>query len=74
MSVRFLCNDVTLLFRRELYASASIVPAPLCQGLNLGLPDDPVMIVAMASGLSMRLLALRFDWRMPRLFYTEALH
>jgi uncharacterized membrane protein YeiH len=30
--------------------------------------------VAMASGLAMRLLALRFDWHMPKFVYTEALH
>ena len=70
-----LCNEVPLLFRRELYASVSIVTGALyVTGLNLGLPHDPVMLVAMALGLAMRLLALRFDWHMPRFVYTEALH
>jgi uncharacterized membrane protein YeiH len=70
-----LCNDIPLLFRRELYASVSIVTGGFyVTGLNLGLPHDPVMIVAMALGLAMRILALRFDWHMPKFVYTEALH
>ena len=70
-----LCNDVPLLFRKELYASVSIVTGVLyLAGLGVGLPHDPVMIVAMALGLAMRLLALRFDWHMPKFVYTEALH
>jgi uncharacterized membrane protein YeiH len=70
-----LCNDIPLLFRRELYASVSIVTGTLyVTGLGLGLPHDPVMIVAMALGLAMRLLALRFGWHMPKFVYSEALH
>jgi uncharacterized membrane protein YeiH len=70
-----LCNDIPLLFRRELYASVSIVTGGLyVTGLKLGLPHDPVMFVTMALGLAMRLLALRFDWHMPKFVYTEALH
>jgi uncharacterized membrane protein YeiH len=68
-----LCNDIPLLFRRELYASVSIVTSALYVA-GLGLPHDPVMIAAMALGLAMRLLALRFDWHMPKFVYTEALH
>lgn len=70
-----LCNDVPLLFRRELYASVSIVTGALyLAGLGAGLPHAPVMIAAMALGLAMRLLALRFDWHMPKFVYSEALH
>jgi uncharacterized membrane protein YeiH len=70
-----LCNDIPLLFRRELYASVSIVTGALyVSGLGVGLPHHPVMIAAMALGLAMRLLALRFGWHMPKFVYTEALH
>jgi len=70
-----LCNEVPLLVRRELYASVSIVTGGLYVGeLHLGLAHDPTMIVAMAAGLTIRLLALRFGWHMPKFVYVEALH
>ncbi|WGF87053.1 trimeric intracellular cation channel family protein [Marinivivus vitaminiproducens] len=70
-----LCNDVPLLFRSELYASVSVVAGCLyVGGLHLGLPHDPVMAVAMAAGLLLRLLAIRFGWNMPRFVYTRDLH
>jgi uncharacterized membrane protein YeiH len=70
-----LCNDVPLLFRSELYASVSVVAGALyVGGLRVGLPHDPVMIVAMAAGLALRLLAIRYGWNMPRFVYTRDLH
>lgn len=70
-----LCNDVPLLFRSELYASVSVVVGCLyVAGLELGLPHDPVMAFAMAAGLSLRLLAIRFGLNMPRFIYTRDLH
>jgi uncharacterized membrane protein YeiH len=70
-----LCNDIPLLFRAELYASVSIVTGAIyVSGLRLGLAHDPVLIAAMAFGLTMRMLALRFNWHMPKFVYTEALH
>ena len=70
-----LCNDVPLLFRSELYASVSVVAGALyVGGLRAGLPHDPVMIVAMAAGLALRLLAIRYGWNMPRFVYTRDLH
>jgi len=70
-----LCNEVPLLFRRELYASVSVVTgAAYVAGLQLDLPHDPVMFGALALGLTLRLLALRYDWHMPQFVYTEKLH
>jgi uncharacterized membrane protein YeiH len=70
-----LCNDVPLLFRSELYASVSVIAGALYVGdLRAGLPHDPVMIVAMAAGLALRLLAIRYGWNMPRFVYTRDLH
>ncbi len=70
-----LCNEIPLLFRKELYASVSIVTGALyVGGLKLGLDHDLVMFAAMAVGLSLRLLALRFNWNMPRFVYTKDLH
>ena len=70
-----LCNDIPLLFRSELYASVSVAAGALyVGGLRAGLPHDPVMIVAMAAGLALRLLAIRYGWNMPRFVYTRDLH
>ena len=70
-----LCNDVPLLFRGELYASVSVVAGALyVGGIRAGLPHDPVMVVAMAAGLALRLLAIRYSWNMPRFVYTRDLH
>jgi len=70
-----LCNDIPLLFRSELYASVSIVTGVLfVVGQNTTLPHDVVMFAAMAIGLTMRVLALRYNWNMPKFVYTKELH
>lgn len=70
-----LCNEIPLLFRSELYASVSVVTGGVyVSGLSLNLPHDVVMFAAMALGLAMRLLALRFNWHMPKFVYTQELH
>ncbi len=70
-----LCNDVPLLLRSELYASVSIVTGGLyVAGLALNLPPNWVTLGAMAAGLALRLLALRFGWNMPRFVYSNEPH
>jgi uncharacterized membrane protein YeiH len=70
-----LCNDIPLLFRSELYASVSVVAGALyVGGLAAQLPHDGVMIAAMAAGLALRLLAIRYGWNMPKFVYTRDLH
>lgn len=65
-----LCNTIPLLFRAELYATVSIVTGMLyVGGETLGLNHDIVMGVAMAIGLTLRLLAIRFSWGMPKFVY-----
>jgi uncharacterized membrane protein YeiH len=60
-----------LLFRAELYATVSIVTGVLYVGGEaLGLSHDIVMGIAMAIGLSLRLLAIRFSWGMPKFIYS----
>lgn len=54
-----LCNEVPLLFRKELYASVSVVTGALYLGAQaLGLPANAAVPIALAVGLALRLLAL----------------
>lgn len=70
-----LCNDIPLLFRAELYATVSIITGAIyVTGQWAGLDHDMVMIVALALGLALRLLALRFGWSMPKFVYTRDFH
>ncbi|MFA7669053.1 MAG: trimeric intracellular cation channel family protein [Burkholderiaceae bacterium] len=70
-----LCNSIPLLFRAELYATVSILTGLLyIGGLSLGMQHDLVMAVAMAVGLALRLLALRYGWSMPKFIYSGNVH
>lgn len=70
-----LCDDVPLLFRAELYGTVSVVTgAAYLIGRWAGWSHDLVMVGAMALGLALRLLALRFGWRMPKFIYEHDFH
>jgi len=70
-----LCADIPLLFRAELYATVSILTGVLYVGGQwAGTPHDITIAGAMAAGLTLRILALRFGWSMPRFVYTDTLH
>lgn len=70
-----LCNNIPLLFRAELYATVSILTGLLyIGGLSLNLHHDMVMAFAMAVGLMLRLLALRYGWSMPKFIYSGNVH
>jgi len=70
-----LCADIPLLFRSELYATVSVVTGGVyVAGLSAGIGHDVVTAVAMIIGLTLRLLALRFNWSMPKFVYTHDLH
>ncbi len=67
-----LCNRVPLLFRSELYASVSVVTGCLyVAALAVEWQHEVAMFTAMAVGLTMRLLALRFNWHMPKFVYVR---
>ncbi|WP_322999474.1 trimeric intracellular cation channel family protein [Castellaniella sp.] len=70
-----LCNEIPLLFRAELYATVSIVSAALyLGGLYLAWNHNLVVVGSLLIGLTLRLLALRFCWSMPKFVYTRDLH
>lgn len=67
-----LCNDVPLLFRKELYASVSLLTGGLYVGfLELDWAFGVAVPVALVVGLTFRMLALRFNWQMPRFVYRD---
>jgi uncharacterized membrane protein YeiH len=70
-----LCNEVPLLFRKELYASVSLVTGALYLGAQaMGLSANASVPIALTAGLAMRLLALRFNWQMPKFVYRDDWH
>lgn len=65
-----LCNDVPLLFRAELYASVSIVTGLFYStGFGLKLNDELWTALTFVLGLSLRLLAIRCKWDMPKFIF-----
>lgn len=67
-----LCNDVPLVFRRELYASISFV-AVICYWvcLEIGLPHDLTVIFTLVFGFTLRVIAIYFGLEMPKFIYKE---
>jgi len=67
-----LCNDIPLLLRKELYASVSVLTGGVFMvAQSQGLPMNTSMLVAMILGLTMRILALRYNWQMPKFVYRD---
>lgn len=65
-----LCGQVPLLFQKELYASVSMMTGVLYLGLNhLAMPQGIAESIAMVVGFSLRMLAIRYEWNMPRFVY-----
>lgn len=67
-----LCNQVPVVFRRELYASVSLAVCLLFLGLQShGI--DPALNTALCFvfGFGFRMLALRLAWRLPTFSYQQ---
>lgn len=61
-----LTGVVPLLFRREVYATVSLVTGGLyVGGLALGFNHDAVTLGAMAIGLALRIVAVHRQWNVP---------
>ena len=66
-----LCNDVPLLFRSELYASVSVITGLFyATAFGLKLNDELWTALTFMLGFSLRLLAIRFKWEMPKFVFT----
>jgi len=67
-----LCNDIPLLFRKEVYASVAIVTGGVYLGMEaLGSSAQWATLIASVTGLILRLLAIRYEWQMPKFVYHE---
>ena len=67
-----LCNDVPLVFRRELYASIAFVSVIfywLCS--YYGLSQDVIILSTLIFGFSLRLIAIYFGLEMPKFIYKD---
>nr|MCV4206339.1 trimeric intracellular cation channel family protein [Roseomonas sp. SXEYE001] len=67
-----LCNQVPVVFRRELYASVSLFACILFLSLReLGVEADINTAVTFASGLVLRLMAIWGGWKLPTFSYQQ---
>jgi uncharacterized membrane protein YeiH len=68
-----LCNDVPLLFRSELYASVSVVTGLFyATAFGLKLNNELWTALTFALGVTLRLLAIRFKWEMPKFVFDAS--
>ncbi|MCF9034733.1 trimeric intracellular cation channel family protein [Acinetobacter nectaris] len=67
-----LCNDVPLIFRRELYASISFVSV-ICYWLcmHFGLVLEWTVVTTLVFGFSLRVIAIYFGLEMPKFIYQD---
>ncbi|WP_312389870.1 trimeric intracellular cation channel family protein [Pseudomonas sp.] len=66
------CNDIPLVFRRELYASVSFAAAWFYLGcVHFSLPAEQATLLTLFGGFLVRLLAIRFHWEMPKFHYND---
>ena len=67
-----LCNEIPLLFRSELYASVSVITGLFyTTAFGLKLNDQIWTLLTFALGLTLRLLAIRFKWEMPKFVFRS---
>ncbi len=69
-----LCNDIPLVFSSQLYATVSIVTGAIYYlGVVAGFPPEAVTVLAIVIGFTLRVLALVFNWSMPKFVYDKEL-
>ncbi len=65
-----LCNEIPLVFQRELYAVVSLLTGvAYLLLLRLGVSEDVAVLACLGGGFVLRLLAIRYEWEMPKFVY-----
>jgi uncharacterized membrane protein YeiH len=64
-----LCNEIPLIFRKEIYASAALAGGLFFLMLNAihWVPDEWNALIASFSIMIVRVLAVKYRWRMPQI-------
>ncbi len=67
-----LCNEIPIIFRREIYATICIIGGIVFFTLKyFELQNDALYLITSLVMISIRLLAVRFKWYLPTLSYKE---
>lgn len=65
-----LCNEIPLVFQKELYAIVSMLTGVAYLGLlRIGMGEDACVLLCLAAGFALRMLAIRYEWEMPKFVY-----
>ncbi|BCS95727.1 membrane protein [Desulfoluna limicola] len=68
-----LCRDIPLVFQKEVYAGVSIVSAWLFLFLHArGMTELSAILITLATGFSLRLLAIYCNLEIPKFNYTQS--
>jgi uncharacterized membrane protein YeiH len=60
-----LCNEIPLIFRKEIYATACVAGGALYLGLHPFLDATPLLLSTISFILLLRIIAVRFHWHLP---------
>ncbi|MGV8915887.1 MAG: trimeric intracellular cation channel family protein [Kaistella sp.] len=67
-------NNIPLIFEKEIYATACILGGIVFYVLlKLGVPKMPLDIICLVSIVLFRLLSVRYEWQLPRIWKEEKL-
>jgi uncharacterized membrane protein YeiH len=67
-----LCNEIPLVFRKELYAIVSLLTGiAYVSLLTLNVHADTAIVSCLIGGFLLRLCAIHFGWEMPKFVYRD---
>ena len=67
-----LCGDVPIIFKREMYASISLlIGAGYLVLLNPQVSERVAVMICLGVGFILRMSAIYFDWHIPKLVYRD---